>query len=143
MMPTITIDPTKAKPTASESSPPSYFFAENTSFDLFSLACTSITLASGRFHRLFSSEADGLSCNRLMYALLGYRGPTLVVIRSKDISKKCASGLFGAYTGFPWDRESDWGLSQWASIAQKVKAERMNPILCSSIPKHAQKAMTS
>ena len=107
MMPTITIDQTKAKPTTSESSPPSYFFtAENTSFDLFSLACTSITLASGRFHRLFSSEADGLSCNRLMHALLGYGGPTLVIIRSKDISKKCASGLFGAYTAFPWDRES-------------------------------------
>ena len=106
MMPTITIDHTKGKPTTSESSPPSYFFAENTSFDLFSLACTSITLASGRFHRLFSSEADGLSCNRLMHALLGYGGPTLVVIRSKDISKKCASGLFGAFNGFPWDRES-------------------------------------
>ena len=107
MMPTITIDQTKAKPTTSESSPPSYFFTtENTSFDLFTLACTSVTLASGRFHRLFSSEADGLSCNRLMHALLGYGGPTLVVIRSKDVSKKCASEMFGAYTGFPWDRES-------------------------------------
>ncbi|KAL3797513.1 hypothetical protein HJC23_009877 [Cyclotella cryptica] len=70
-------------------------------FDLFALSCTSLSLASGRWHRLFSSEANGLSCNRLMHSLLGYGGPTLILIRSKG-----DGGTFGAYTFTPWNQES-------------------------------------
>jgi len=108
LMPALSIDLTDKKPTSSGSvSPLSYFFTEaNTSPDLFALASTSITLASGRFHRLFSSEADGLSCNRLMNGLIGYGGPTLIIIRSKDIKGKCGAGMFGAFTYSPWDQES-------------------------------------
>ncbi|KAL7442700.1 hypothetical protein ACHAXM_009142 [Skeletonema potamos] len=107
LMPALSIDQTDKNPRVPLSSPPSSFFTEaNTSFDLFALASTSITLASGRFHRLFSSEADGLSCNRLMNALIGYGGPTVVIIRSKDIKGKCGAGIFGAFTNSPWDRES-------------------------------------
>ena len=109
LLPALSIDQTDKKPTSSApmSCPLSTFFAEaNTSFDLFALASTSITLASGRFHRLFSSEADGTSCNRLMNALIGYDGPTLIIIRSKTIKEKCGAGIFGAFTYSPWDRES-------------------------------------
>jgi hypothetical protein len=110
LLPTLSIDQTDKKPTSSAtpvSSPLSSFFTEaNTSFDLFALASTSITLASGQFHRLFSSEADGLSCNRLMNALIGYGGPTFIIIRSKDIKGKCGAGIFGGFTYSPWDRES-------------------------------------
>eukprot|EP00984_Skeletonema_dohrnii_P035125 scaffold34618_cov202-Skeletonema_dohrnii-CCMP3373.AAC.2 len=108
LMPALSIDQTDKKPTSSSSvSPLSYFFTEaNTSADLFALASTSITLASGRFHRLFSSEADGLSCNRLMNGLIGYGGPTLIIIRSKDIKGKCGAGMFGAFTYSSWDKES-------------------------------------
>jgi hypothetical protein len=66
-------------------------------FDLFALSCTSLPVASGRWHRLFSSEANGLSCNRLMHSILGYGGPTLFIIRAKD-----GFGTFGAYTFTPW-----------------------------------------
>lgn len=109
LMPTLSIDQTDKKPASSGpvSSPLSYFFTEsNTSVDLFALASTSITLASGRFHRLFSSEADGLSCNRLMNGLIGYGGPTLIIIRSKEIKGKHGCGMFGAFTYSPWERES-------------------------------------
>lgn len=109
LMPALSIDQTDKKPASSgpASSPLSTFFSEaNTSSDLFALASMSITLASGRFHRLFSSEADGLSCNRLMNALIGYGGPTLIIIRSKNIKGKCGSSVFGAFTYSPWDRES-------------------------------------
>lgn len=92
------------------SSPSSTFFTSpsSSSFDLFALSCTSLTLASGRWHRLFSSEANGLSSNRLMHSILGYGGPTVILIRSKDTSGegKCASGVFGAYTLTPWSQES-------------------------------------
>ena len=70
-------------------------------FDLFALSCTSLPLASGRWHRLFSSEANGLSCNRLMHSILGYGGPTLILIRAKN-----NLGTFGAYTFTSWTHES-------------------------------------
>jgi len=96
-------------PTSTIGSPSSTFFPSPTSsFDLFVLSCTSLTLASGRWHRLFSSEANGLSCNRLMHSILGYGGPTIILIRSKDASDKgkCSSGVFGAFTSTPWAQES-------------------------------------
>ena len=96
-------------PTSTPGSQTSVFFpSPPTSFDLFALSCASLTLASGRWHRLFSSEANGLSCNRLMHTILGYGGPTIILIRSKDASDKgkCGSGVFGAYTCTPWSQES-------------------------------------
>jgi len=106
-MPSLSVDrPIKS----THSSPTSAFFPtpSSSSFDLFALSCTSLTLASGRWHRLFSSEANGTSCNRLMHSLLGYGGPSIVLIRSKDSSdkEKCSSGVFGAYTFTPWAHES-------------------------------------
>ena len=92
------------------SSPTSTFFhaPSSSSFDLFALSCTSLTLASGRWHRLFSSEANGLSSNRLMHSIMGYGGPTIIIIRSKDTSSKgqCGSSVFGAFTFTPWNKES-------------------------------------
>jgi hypothetical protein len=106
-IPQLTIDSTSH---TIYSSPSSAFFPSpsSSSFDLFALSCTSLTLASGRWHRLFSSEANGLSSNRLMHSILGYGGPTVILIRSKDTSDKgkCASGVFGAYTFTPWTQES-------------------------------------
>lgn len=91
-------------------SPTSTFFISpaSSSFDLFAIACTSLTLASGSWHRLFSSEANGLSSNRLMHSILGYGGPTIILIRSKDTSDKgnCGCGIFGAYTHTAWKTES-------------------------------------
>ena len=91
-------------------SPTSTFFTSpaSSSFDLFAIACTSLTLASGSWHRLFSSEANGLSSNRLMHSILGYGGPTIILIRSKDTSDKgtCGCGIFGAYTHTAWTAES-------------------------------------
>ena len=90
------------------SSSSTFFPSPTSSFDLFALTCTSLTLASGRWHRLFSSEANGLSCNRLMHSILGYGGPTIILVRSKDASDKggCGSGVFGAYTSTAWSQES-------------------------------------
>ena len=70
----------------------------------FLLACTSVKNASGRWHRLFASDADGMSMNRMLNSILGYGGATLIVIRSKDLSDrgKCCTSLLGAYTGVPW-----------------------------------------
>ena len=105
-IPTLTVE--QSKQTTHSSSPTSTFFQQSTSFDLFALSCTSLTLSAGRWHRLFSSEANGLSANRLMHSIFGYGGPTIIIIRSKDTTDegKCGSGVFGAFTFTPWTEES-------------------------------------
>lgn len=95
-IPTLTVETKSSTISPADST----FFPELSSFDLFALTCTTLSLASGRWHRLFSSEANGLSCNRLMHSILGYGGPTVMVIRSKK------GDVFGAYTSTPWSQES-------------------------------------
>lgn len=97
-IPSLTVE-TKESATSRASS--SFVDPSTSLFDLFTLSCTSIPVASGRWHRLFSSEANGLSCNRLMHSILGYAGPTLILIRAKN-----GHGTFGAYTFTPWSQES-------------------------------------
>jgi hypothetical protein len=97
-IPSLTVE-TKESATSRASS--SFVDPSAALFDLFTLSCTSIPLASGRWHRLFSSEANGLSCNRLMHSILGFGGPTLILIRAKN-----GYGTFGAYTFTPWSQES-------------------------------------
>ncbi|ETV95397.1 hypothetical protein H310_11275 [Aphanomyces invadans] len=46
--------------------------------------------------RLYTSTEDGLSFNRLTYHLLGYTGPTLLVMTDAD------GATFGAYADTPW-----------------------------------------
>jgi len=49
-----------------------------------------------QWHRLYSSEMDGRSFNRLEWSLLGYGGPTLLVLRTTG------KALLGAFTSAPW-----------------------------------------
>eukprot|EP00977_Amphora_coffeiformis_P029305 scaffold39887_cov229-Amphora_coffeaeformis.AAC.7 len=80
---------------------PSVFFDTPTSSLLFKLGCLTASL-SGTYYRLYTSASDGLSFNRLIHALLGYGGPTLLVIQSTD------GAVFGAYTGAPWKESKDF-----------------------------------
>ncbi|KAF0720165.1 Aste57867_520 [Aphanomyces stellatus] len=50
--------------------------------------------------RLYTSTQDGLSFNRLSYHLLGYTGPTLLLITATD------GATFGAYGDTPWKEGS-------------------------------------
>ena len=50
----------------------------------------------GKWRRLYTSEMDGRSFNRLEWSLLGYAGPTLLVIKATDDS------TLGAFTAVPW-----------------------------------------
>lgn len=54
-----------------------------------------------QFYRLYTSASDGLSFNRLMNALLGYGGPTLLIIQS-------GRSTFGAFTASPWKESKDF-----------------------------------
>lgn len=69
----------------------------------FALANASKNLR-GKWHRLFTSDVDGLSFNRLQLALMGYDGPTVLVIRESSD----AGAVFGAYTASRWRESEDF-----------------------------------
>ena len=50
---------------------------------------------------MYTSASDGLSFNRLQNALLGYGGPTLLIIQSDDC-------IFGAFTSSSWKESKDF-----------------------------------
>jgi len=58
---------------------------------------------SGAWHRLYTSDSDGLSFNRLQNALLGYSGPTLIILKEAD-----SGGVFGASTSTAWKESKDF-----------------------------------
>jgi len=80
----------------------SAFFSSRNSPRLFTLASMSPSLG-GEWHRLYTSDSDGLSFNRLQNALLGYSGPTLIVIQ-----ESATSGIFGAFTSSQWKESKDF-----------------------------------
>lgn len=69
---------------------------------LFTFACLSSGL-HGAYYRLYTSDSDGLSFNRLQNALLGYGGPTLLILR--DVQNHA---VFGAFTASPWKESKDF-----------------------------------
>jgi hypothetical protein len=68
---------------------------------LFSFASMSKSLG-GEWHRLYTSVSDGLSFNRLQNSMLGYDGPTLLVIQATN------GGIFGAFTASKWKESKDY-----------------------------------
>lgn len=77
-------------------------FTSNDSELLFSLSCASHHFG-GKMHRLYSSEMDGRSFNRLEWSILGYSGPTLVVIRTED-----EGATLGGFASTPWKDSKDF-----------------------------------
>jgi hypothetical protein len=79
----------------------STFFTQAASPLLFSFASLSPSLG-GSWHRLYTSSNDGLSFNRMQNALLGYGGPTLIIIRA------ISGSIFGAFTAAAWKESKDF-----------------------------------
>lgn len=82
----------------------SSFFRQPNSSLLFTVGCWSSSL-TGTFRRLYTSDSDGMSFNRLQNALLGYSGPTLIMIRAVSSPKP---NIFGAFTSSPWKESKDF-----------------------------------
>lgn len=79
----------------------SVFFESTSSPTLFTLGCLSKSL-TGVYYRLYTSASDGLSFNRLQNALLGYSGPTLLLIRTTG------GAILGAFTASAWKESRDF-----------------------------------
>lgn len=81
-------------------------FLEKDSHLLFPMSLMSTKL-SGKMGRLYSSVVDGSSFNRLEWNLLGYGGPTLLLIQTEcDV-------ILGAFASQPWrDTDHFYGTSE-------------------------------
>uniref|UniRef100_A0A7S2ELJ7 Oxidation resistance protein 1 n=1 Tax=Ditylum brightwellii TaxID=49249 RepID=A0A7S2ELJ7_9STRA len=62
---------------------------------------------SGKWHRLYASDHDGLSFQSLQHSLLGYAGPTLLLIRSTSSTNNDGNSIIGAYTSTPIRNSGD------------------------------------
>ena len=74
-------------------------FASKDSPLLFALACMTPKQA-GVWHRLYSTEADGRSFNRMEWSVLGYEGPTTLLIKTED------GATLGAFASEPFKEAS-------------------------------------
>ena len=104
----------------------SYFLSTNlTSKDPstnVSLTTTAFSLAvmdddlSNKWHKLYSTEDDGFAFLNLQRSLIGYTGPTIMLIRPTDANSKYSDhgegestpGLLGFYTANPWKEEGQF-----------------------------------
>lgn len=55
-----------------------------------------VLVLPGQWQRLYSSDVDGRCFNRLAWSLLGYTGPTVLLI------KTASAAILGAYANFEW-----------------------------------------
>lgn len=69
--------------------------------DLFALTCTS-PLIGGQWHNLYSFEFHGHSMNRLQYSILGYSGPTVVVIETEQ------GHILGGFFSTRWKKSKEF-----------------------------------
>mmetsp|Transcript_13945 Transcript_13945/g.30485 ORF Transcript_13945/g.30485 Transcript_13945/m.30485 type:complete len:514 (+) Transcript_13945:134-1675(+) len=66
----------------------------------------STSSSSSSWHRLYSTQVNGRSFNRLEWSILGYAGATLLVIQT------IKGEVLGAYTAVPWKESNDFYGSQ-------------------------------
>ena len=69
---------------------------------IFALASVSSSRLAGAWYRIFSGEEDGWTFQALERAVVGYGGPTLLVIGASDEGGRTAT--LGAYTATGWER---------------------------------------
>ena len=56
----------------------------------------------GTIKQLYDSRSEGLGFNRLVNSVIGYAGPTIIVIRDQE------GHIFGAYTAEEWRRSKEY-----------------------------------
>lgn len=69
--------------------------------NMFALTCTS-PLIGGNWHNLYSFEYHGNSMNRLQHSILGYSGPTVVIIETEQ------GHLLGGFFTAEWKKASEF-----------------------------------
>mmetsp|Transcript_31166 Transcript_31166/g.54145 ORF Transcript_31166/g.54145 Transcript_31166/m.54145 type:complete len:494 (+) Transcript_31166:421-1902(+) len=69
-------------------------------------AFTSISMPKfgDKWYRIFAGAEDGWTFHQLEHSIMGYEGPTLLVIQAHSNNKKDGTVTFGAYTASKWEK---------------------------------------
>eukprot|EP00752_Nemacystus_decipiens_P005703 g5161.t1 len=78
------------------------FLLDNHQAEVFGLALSSKAL-QGPWMRIYNSEEDGLSFNRVAFKLVGYGGPTVILIRERD-----SGAVWGGCADSPWKESNSF-----------------------------------
>ncbi|CAM9821557.1 unnamed protein product [Ascophyllum nodosum] len=78
------------------------FLVDNYRAEIFALAL-STTKLQGPWLRIFTSEEDGMSFNRIAFKLVGYGGPTLLIMRERE-----TGAVWGGCADSPWKESNSF-----------------------------------
>ena len=79
------------------------FKLPNCFFLLFDLQNNTLNMSRDvQLDRLYSSKADGNSLNKITYALIGYSGPTFIVLKHYQSDEK-KEYIFGGFNNVEWE----------------------------------------
>ena len=86
----------------------SHIFGTNTlsnlSPQIFAFSSISQSKFGEKWYRIFAGEADGWTFQSLEHAIMGYEGPTLLVIQGHSNHNEKEQVTFGAYTASKWEK---------------------------------------
>ena len=71
---------------------------------VFAFASISTPKLGEKWYQIYAGETDGWTFQALENAILGYEGPTLLVIQAQSDREKNATVTFGAYTASKWEK---------------------------------------
>eukprot|EP00903_Cladosiphon_okamuranus_P009957 g9446.t1 len=78
------------------------FLLENHRAEVFGLALSTKAL-QGPWMRIYNSEEDGLSFNRVAFKLVGYGGPTVILVRERG-----SGAVWGGCADSPWKESNSF-----------------------------------
>ena len=71
---------------------------------VFAFASISVPKLGEKWYQIYAGETDGWTFQALENSILGYEGPTLLVIQAQSGHGKNATVTFGAYTASKWEK---------------------------------------
>eukprot|EP00804_Cyclotella_cryptica_P022348 CCRYP_015918-RB/>CCRYP_015918-RB protein AED:0.21 eAED:0.21 QI:250/1/1/1/1/1/2/733/633 len=71
---------------------------------MFVFTTISASKLGNEWYRLFSGTEDGWTFNQLEHSIIGYQGPTLIIIQASSNQHPNGSVTFGAYTASKWEK---------------------------------------
>jgi len=85
----------------------SLFLTSSLSPAMFCFASISANKFGGKWYRIFDGSQDGWTFHQLEHAIIGYQGPTLLLVRASSKNNNSddnAVVTFGAYTASKWEK---------------------------------------
>eukprot|EP00956_Cyclotella_meneghiniana_P028064 scaffold64450_cov55-Cyclotella_meneghiniana.AAC.1 len=73
--------------------------------EVFAFTAISAAKFGNKWYRVYSGTEDGWTFNQLENSIIGYQGPTLIIIQASSKDHPGKSVTFGAYTAAKWEKK--------------------------------------